>query len=60
MIAFFDHVVPWSVERTTAICAPRIFALWSANRSNPSTRSWVAFGRTLTMLPIVPACVPGL
>ena len=58
MIGFFDHVTPRSLDRTIATLAPRIFDLWFAKRMNPSTS--VRSGRTLMMLPIVPAWVPGL
>ena len=58
IVAFFSQVTPWSNERTTATDTPWSFALWFANTTRPSTS--VSFGRTLMMLPIVPAWVPGL
>ena len=61
MLGFFDQVSPRSVERITATLAPRSCVddcLCTEKTTKPSTS--VRSGRTLMMLPIVPACVPGL
>jgi hypothetical protein len=58
IVARRDQLWPLSVELMTATWTPLSGRLWSANWMNPSTS--VPSGRTLMMLPIVPACVPGL